>query len=115
MNQVIIVSLITSLALTIALEVGFFLLTGKRDKKDMLLVILVNVVTNPVVVLLYWLASLYTNWNLVLVIIPLEIFAILVEGYCYNKYGRGFKRPYIFSAAANMFSYWMGVLIQFLI
>jgi len=111
----VIQTLVVSLVLTIALEVGFFLLTGKRDKKDMLLVVLVNVLTNPIVVLLYMLASLYTDWNLIWVLIPLEIFAIWVEGYCYNKYGRGFKRPYIFSAAANMFSYWIGVLIQFLI
>jgi len=108
-------ALVVSLALTLALEAGFFLLAGMRDKKDMLLLVLVNIVTNPVVVLLYWLASVYTDWNLVFVIIPLEIFAILIEGYCYNKYGRGFKRPYVFSVCANMFSYWTGVLIQFLI
>jgi len=108
-------SLVISLILTVALESGFFLLTGKRDKKDLLLLVLVNVVTNPVVVLLYLLASFYTDWNLILVLIPLEIFAILFEGYCYNKYGREFKRPYVFSAAANIFSYWMGVLIQFLV
>ena len=105
-------SLAVSLSLTVALETGFFFLTGKRDKKDLLLVVLVNVVTNPVVVLLYWLAALYTDWNMIVVIIPLEAFAILAEGYYYKNYGRCFKRPYIFSAGANMFSYWIGVLIQ---
>jgi len=105
-------SLAVSLSLTVALETGFFFLTGKRDKKDLLLVVLVNVVTNPIVVLSYWIAALYTDWNLIFVIIPLEAFAILAEGYYYNNYGRCFKRPYIFSAGANMFSYWIGVLIQ---
>jgi len=111
-SQVFLIPLAVSLALTIALETGFFLLTGKRDRKDMLLLVLVNVVTNPVVVLLYLLASMYTDWNLIWVIIPLEAFAILTEGYYYKKYGRCFKRPYLFSAAANMFSYWIGMLIQ---
>jgi len=105
-------ALALSLALTLALETGFFFLTGKRGKKDLLLVVLVNVLTNPVVVLIYWLAVLYTGLNGAIIKIPLELFAILTEGYCYKKYGRGFRRPYLFSAAANMFSYWAGVLIQ---
>ena len=112
MSRTIAVSLAVSLALTIAFEVLFYLLTGKRDKKDMLLVVLVNIVTNPAVVLLYWLATMYTNLNKYAIIIPLEAFAILTEGYYYKIYGHGFKRPYVFSAAANMFSYWIGVLIQ---
>ena len=108
-------SLALSLALTLALETGFFLLVGKRVKKDLLLLALVNILTNPVVVLSYWLAVLYTNWNKTLIKIPLELFAILVEGYYYKRYGRDFRRPYIFSLAANMFSFWLGVAIQLLI
>lgn len=112
MNQALLTSLALSLLLTIALEIGFFLLLGKRNKKDLLLVTLVNVLTNPVVVLLYWIAVLYTDLNTVIIMIPLEIFAILTEGYYYKKHGHDFKHPYIFSICANMFSYWIGVLIQ---
>ncbi|MCL1896486.1 MAG: hypothetical protein FWG03_08070 [Clostridiales bacterium] len=83
--------------------------------KDLLLVVLVNVITNPVVVLLYWLAAAYTEWNAIIILIPLELFAVLFEGCYYKKYGKGFKRPYLFSAAANMFSFWMGMLIQSII
>jgi len=105
-------ALVVSLALTLALETGFFLLTGKRNKKDLLLVILVNALTNPIVVLLYWLAALYTSWNTSVVKIPLEIFAVITEGFFFMKYGQSFKRPFLFSLAANMFSFWVGVLIQ---
>ena len=105
-------ALVVSLVLTILFETGFFLLVGKRDKKDLLLVVLVNVLTNPVVVLSYWLAFLYTDWNLTAVKVPLELFAVLTEGYCYKKYGRDFGRPYLFSVAANAFSYGAGVLLQ---
>jgi len=104
-----------SLALTLALETGFFLLLGKRNKKDLLLLLLVNVLTNPVVVLTYWLAVLYTAWNAVIIIIPLEVLAMLIEGRYYKKYGCDFKHPYLFSLAANIFSYGTGLLIQFFI
>ncbi|MCL1810352.1 MAG: hypothetical protein FWG42_11410 [Clostridiales bacterium] len=114
MNRVLLDALAKSLILTIAFETGFFLLTGKRGKKDLLLVVLANVLTNPVVVLLYWLSAYYTEWNSAIVLTPLELFAILTEGYCYRKYGQGFKRPYLFSLAANVFSFWVGVLIQLL-
>jgi hypothetical protein len=105
-------ALVVSLILTILFEAGIFLLIGKRKKKDLLLVMLVNVITNPVVVLSYWLAVLYTNWNHVLVTMLLELFAVLTEGYYYKKYGQDFGRPYLFSAAANAFSFGTGVLLQ---
>ncbi|MDR0324503.1 MAG: hypothetical protein LBI19_00220 [Oscillospiraceae bacterium] len=102
-------ALAVSLALTLLLEAGFFFLTGKRDRKDLLLLLLANVLTNPVVVLVFWL----TLWQPGK--IPLELSAVLAEGFLYQKYGRAFKRPYLFSLAANAFSYGAGVLIQRLI
>jgi hypothetical protein len=86
--------------------------SAQTQNKDLLLVVLVNILTNPVVVLVYWIAAIYTDWNLTIVLILLESFAILTEGYCYKKYGYGFRHPYLFSLAANMFSFWTGVLIQ---
>ncbi|MDR0489806.1 MAG: hypothetical protein LBH28_00975 [Oscillospiraceae bacterium] len=108
-------SLAISLFLTIVLETGFFLLAVKWNKKDLLLVILINIVTNPIVVLFFWLSELYTNLNSVVVMAPLELFAVLVEGHCYKKYGQSFKHPYLLSLAANAFSFGIGMLIQLLI
>lgn len=107
-------ALALSLVLTVALELGFFFLTGKRDKKDVSLVVLVNVVTNPAVVLSYWLLIRYTNLPGAVMLIPLELFAVLCEGCYYKKYGRDFKRPYLFSFAANAFSFGTGLLLQLL-
>ena len=45
-------------------------------------------------------------------LIPLELFAVLTEGFYYKKYGRCFRRPYLFSLAANMVSFGIGELIQ---
>ena len=112
MNCELLIALALSLALTLALEIAFFFLIGKRNKKDLLLVLLVNVLTNPVVVLLYWLAALYTDWDTSIIKIPLELFAILTEGLYYMKYGQSFKRPFFFSLAANAFSFSIGVLLQ---
>ena len=111
-----IVSLVVSLAMTLVLEVGFFLIVrsikGKLDKKDLLLVIMVNILTNPAVVLLYWLSILYTAVNYAIITVPLEIFAMLIEGYIYKKYGGFFKYPYAFSFGANVFSFGIGLLLQ---
>jgi len=112
MDGELIPALAISLLATIILEFSFFLLTGKRDKKDLLLVLLVNVLTNPAVVLLYWLSALYTVLPDAPVKLILEVSAILLEGYYYSRYGREFRRPYLFSAAANGFSFGVGALIQ---
>ncbi len=115
MNQELLVALAISLTLTLFIEVCFFILTGKRNKKDLLLTVGVNVVTNPVVVLLFWLLALYTDWNRVAVMVPLELFAVCTEGHYYRKYGQDFKRPYLFSVAANTVSFIIGVLLQQLV
>ena len=120
MKRALLNSLAISLSLTIALEMAFFTLTRKWftsqcKKKDFLLVVLVNVLTNPVVVLLYWLAAFYTNWNTILILTSLELFAVCTEGSNYKKYGSGFCCPYLFSAAANIFSFVIGMCIQLLI
>ena len=112
--KILLIALTLSLALTLTLEIAFFLLTKKRNKKDLFLLFLVNVLTNPIIVLSFWLVGFYTNWDAYIVLIPLELFAVLTEGYYYKKYGCDFRRPYLFSLAANMFSFWIGVLIQHL-
>jgi hypothetical protein len=110
----LIVSLAVSLALTLFFEVLFFIIIGKRNKKDLLLVILVNALTNPIVVLLYNLMLIYTQWNKALIMAPLEISAVLTEGYLYKKYGNNFNRPFAFSLAANSVSFFAGMLIGLL-
>ena len=111
-NTSLMIALAISLGLTLVFETGFFLVTGIRNKKDLLLVILVNTLTNPVVVLLYWLVFFNTNWNTTIIKIPLEIFAVLTEGYLYKKHAQSIKRPFLFSLAANTVSFTLGMLIQ---
>jgi hypothetical protein len=114
MSEMIIRSLSLSFVLTIVLEAGFFLIVGKRDKRDFLLLVLVNILTNPIVVLIFWLVAVYTDCNPYIVLIPLEISAVMTEGFYYRKYGRCFSRPFIFSLSANMVSFGVGELIDML-
>ena len=108
----LVISLVVSFVLTLALESSFFLVIGKRNRKDLLLLLLVNIITNPVVVLTYNILVFNIGFNRVLVIIPLEILAVLTEGFYYKKYGCDFKRPYLFSLSANAFSYFSGLILQ---
>jgi len=111
-NNAILTSLAISLALTLLFEIGFYFIVGKRDKKDLLLVVLVNTLTNPIVVLVYWIAHFNTNWSTVLILTPLEVFAVLTEGYIYDRYAQSIKRPFLFSLGANVFSFSLGFLLQ---
>lgn len=116
MSREVLHSMAVSLALTLALESVFFLgvrsFMRKFDKKDLLLALLVNILTNPAIVFIYLLTVLYTGINGVIMFLILEAFAVLTEGYMYKSYGRHFKHPYIFSLTANLFSFGTGYLLQ---
>ena len=72
-----------SLGLTLILESIFGLIWGVKGKRDWLLLLLVNVVTNPIVVTLHYCVSSF--WAVTLV---LEIGAVLAEWLAYRKYIR---------------------------
>jgi hypothetical protein len=107
-------SLVISLGLTLALELAFALVAGKRGR-DTALVCLVNVLTNPAVVLLYILAAAYTAIPPWVLKGALEIAAVLTEAFYYRKYGTNFRRPLLFSLSANAFSFGAGELISLIV
>ena len=109
--SVLALSLAVSLGLTLVLELPFALVTGKRGR-DLALVCLVNVLTNPAVVLLYFLAAALTAIPPWVVKAVLEVAAVLVEALYYCRYGAGFRRPLLFSLGANAFSFMLGELIS---
>lgn len=109
------VSLAASLVLTVVLELSFLAALGVRERKDLALVVLVNVLTNPAVVLLHFLAVYRAGWNRVPVTIVLEAAAVLVEAHYYRRCGKAIHRPLLCALSANLFSYTMGFIINFLI
>ena len=100
-----------SLGLTLILELLVARLCRLRGR-DYLLVILVNILTNPAVVYLDMLCgTVFPNGN-DLWQIPLEAAAIFIEGFCYARRARSIRRPWMFALVANLFSYGCGLLIS---
>ena len=105
-------TLAVSLGLTIVLEETFGWMWGVRNRWDMTLVVLVNVLTNPAVVYLYYMNMIFVGWNRFLVTVFLEMAAAAAEGLCYGAAGRGIRHPWLFSAGANLFSFIAGLAVN---
>lgn len=106
-------SLVLSLGLTLLLELGAALVFGLRKGRDLLLVALVNILTNPIVVLVWNLTNLYTQVAPPRYLVAvLEIAAILTEGALYrlrletNKWN-----PFVLSLILNAISFFGGLLL----
>ena len=106
--------LAVSLGLTLAFEEGFALVWGLRGKRELALVALVNLLTNPPVVLLYYTAAGSWLWNPVAVTVFLEAAAVVVEWRCYRAYSEQVGRPFLFALLINLFSYGAGCVINLL-
>lgn len=108
--------LIRCLLLTIVIELIVALILSVRDKKDIINIILVNVITNPVVVMTQTLLYVKFGSSIELIgIIILEILVVLVEGLIYKKV-LDFKKinPLLLSLLLNASSFFIGELINLL-
>lgn len=97
-------SLAISLALTELIELLLALLFKKRGR-DLAVVALVNLLTNPPLVFL-WQIGGKSLW----VLLPLEILAFLTEGFFYRKC-TDFKSPFRFALICNLISFLIGELL----
>ncbi len=107
-----------SLLLTLVIELTIAGLFRISFGKELLVVILVNVLTNPVVVLLCWLWGIYLpQMNRFWIEIPLEVLVVWYEYRIYKSMresGWCCEKPLRFSLAANGASWIMGVLIAWI-
>lgn len=104
--------LAVSLALTLLLEEGFALCWGLRGRRELAVVALVNVLTNPAVVLSYYTAVGLWGWPAAPVTAALEGAAVAVEWLCYRACSEQLKRPLLFALLANALSYGAGCVIN---
>ncbi len=95
-----------SLLFTLVLESGFAAAAHLRGRRNYLLLLLLNLLTNPPVALL---GNLFPHPAAHLL---LETAAVLVEGALYARLGEGMRRPYLFSLGANAFSYLAGLALS---
>lgn len=101
------------LSSTIMIELIMSLLLGMRNKKDILNVILVNIMTNPLVVSILMYITYNRLFNTTISIIILEILVILTEGFTYKKVLTFDKiNPYVLSLILNISSYFIGGLLN---
>lgn len=101
------------LSSTIMIELIMSLLLGIRNKKDILNVILVNIMTNPLVVSILMYITYNRLFNTTISIIILEILVILTEGFTYKKVLTFDKiNPYVLSLILNISSYFIGRLLN---
>lgn len=105
----LIVALLISLLLTLLFEGAFAFLVGARTSRRLLLVALVNLLTNPPVVLL---CTLFPS---PLLTAAMELAAVGVEGLVYRTCADWVRRPFLFSLAINAFSYFAGLLLNHLL
>ena len=107
-------TLAISLALTLVLEEDFALVWGLRGRRELGTVALVNVLTNPPVVLLYHTAVGLLGWSALVMTAVLETAAVLVEWRYYRLCSQQLRRPLLFALLANVFSYGAGRVINLL-
>ncbi len=104
-----------SLGLTIVIE-GSVALVFRMKGRDLVLLVLVNVLTNPAVVYLNMLfGGIFPEAWVFWWQIPLEIAAVVVEGVLYFKLSRSLRSPWMFAVIANVLSYGMGLIITFVL
>ena len=108
--------MIRCLVLTILFEVVIALGVGVRKKLDLVNIILVNVLTNPIVVTIpVYFNVRYSVEARHISLLILEILAVFTEGFIYKKY-LNYKKinPFIISLILNGVSYMSGVIINHL-
>lgn len=106
--------MIKCLLCTIIIEVLVALILKIRDKKDILNIVLVNIVTNPIVVSVPTLMLVKYGYNIqIITILILEVLTVIIEGFVYLKVLKYKKiNPFIISFVLNASSYLMGKLIN---
>ncbi|MCR4581244.1 MAG: hypothetical protein K5666_01890 [Bacilli bacterium] len=108
--------MIKCLICTILIEVIIAFILKVRNKKDLFNVILVNIVTNPVVVSLPFVFLITRGLRAYRIsFIALEIITLFVEGFIYHKVLEYKKiNPFILSLILNLGSYFIGEIINLL-
>ena len=98
-----------SLLLTLVIELPIAWCIGLRKDRELLLVTLVNILTNPAAVLLHWLGIPQ---------IPIELLVVATEAGIYLWFSKDEKwnipHPVMLSVLANGISWTAGILIQWI-
>jgi len=95
-----------SLGLTLIFELGYAWLWGVKGR-DLILILLMNVLTNPLVVLWY---HVHQDQNLLIHTVFPELIAIIVEIFILKRFAKDVRRPIQLGICINVFSYFLGMI-----
>lgn len=104
------------LGCTIVIEGALAFLWGVRKAADQLIVLLVNVLTNPLLVSLGYLILFFfgrTGYNAATAV--MEIAVVFIEGGIYKKFLTRQKHPFLLSLFLNAGSFLIGLGLNYLI
>lgn len=109
-----------SLILTLIIELLVTFIMGVRSKHGAKLIVLINVITNPVAVLLCWLADMYVpfGWELMAFIL-IELAVVFAEARILQLFANAkeyrIMHPVKLAITANLTSCLLGIVINELI
>lgn len=110
-----ITTLLECFLLTVAIEIFVLLILGEKNINVYIASIIINLITNvPLNIFLY----LYSFKDIVVyywVLISLEIFIFIIEGFMYYIVIKNYRRSFLYSLLANLTSFAFGNIILYLI
>ena len=113
MYPFIINTLLFNLTIVLIIETAIAFVFGARKTKDIFTVMLVNILTNPPVVLSGLTMAMFINHLEKPLLYVIEIIVFLLEGFIYSKC-KTFctKNPYLISFVLNFITFALGELIN---
>ena len=106
--------MIRSLVITLIDEIFIAIILKIKDKKDLLNILLVNLLTNPLLnAIIIYINVFYSIKARNISLIFLEIFVVFIEGFIYKKVLKYKKiNCYLLSLILNFSSYILGTIIN---
>ena len=105
--------MLTALVLTVVIEAALAFLLGVRTGRGQLVVLLANVITNPLLNAVLTVVSFYLSPTLYYwFLVPLEILVVFTEGRIYQTTLLPKRNPYLLSFLLNAASFFLGMVIK---
>ena len=106
--------IVRSLILTVIIEVVIGIILGIRNKKDIINIALVNIITNPIVNITTISLNIYVSLHARNVsLYVLEVLVLFIEGFIYKKVLEYKKINYfLISLILNASSFGIGILLN---
>ena len=103
--------LLISLGMTLVLELAYAWLWGVKGK-DFIVITVMNILTNPLVVLWHYAFSDAGIW--INTVLP-ELAAVIAEILLLMRFGKSVQKPVSLGICINLFSYFVGFIINLLL